>query len=239
MAAVNLAAMDQLFDGCVTLQVFDYKPKGPWALPRDEPLSVGRLDTAGLHISEPWVPSRLCRFLPFDRGWVVQLGRARATVGNKYIGKHTFGSRAVVALQPGRSLIHFPELDNEVFLKVSIGAEVADGLDVLRDGVDGPGQEVRTEYGAHCVNIPDSHRRVLAVTYRYLLAGETKPDNVALAAGQALGMSEQAVKNVLTKTRQRVNKERWLHLRDADHLGHYLCRLSRTISYADLPEELQ
>lgn len=231
--------MEQLFEGRVRLRVKDYTPQGPWALPVDEPVSVGRLASAGLHIPNSWVPSRLCRFMPYDRGWVVQLGRPRATVANKYIGQHTFGSRAMVALQPGRSLIHFPELDDGLLLAVTIGAGEAEGLDVLRDGERRVESEMRTRYAAARVEISDAHREVLAVTYRYLLTRGAKPDNVALAAGQVLGMSEQAVKNVLTKTRQKVNLERWLDLRDADHLGHYLCRLTRTISYDDLPEALR
>src|SRR5690606_21296643 len=144
-----------------------------------------------------------------------------------------------IALQPGRALLTFPELDDHLYLKVVIGAGEAEGLPVLQDS-PGPREEgLRTSYAVSHVDIPDSHRQVLAVTYLHLLTRQPKPDNVALAAAQRLGKSEQAVKNVLTKTRDRVNRERWLDLRDADHLGHYLVRLTRTVSLADLPPDLR
>ncbi|WP_460793336.1 hypothetical protein [Nocardioides pacificus] len=225
---------ERLFEGRVSLKIADVV-RGTWALPPWEPASAGRMPSAGLHIPEKWVPSRLCRFIPYDRGWVVQLGRPRATVASRYIGKHTFGSRAMVALQPGRALMSFPELDDHLYLHVVIGAGEAEGLDVLQD-VPGPREEgQRTAYAVSHVDIPEAHRQVLAVAYLHLLTRQPKPTNVALSASQRLGKSEQAVKNVIIKTRDRVNRERWLDLRDTDHLGHYLVRLTRTITLDDLP----
>ncbi|WP_162599960.1 hypothetical protein [Nocardioides solisilvae] len=228
---------ERLFGGRVSLKVGD-TVRGQWALPSWEPVSAGRLPYAGLHVPESWVPSRLCRFIPYDRGWVVQLGRPRATVASRYIGQHTFGSRAMVALQPGRALMTFPELDDHLYLQVVIGAGEGEGLQVLQDQPEVRGEEPRTAYAVGLVDIPEAHRRILAVAYLHLLTRQAKPKNVALTAGQRLGKSEQAVKNVLTKTRDHVNRERWLDLRDTDHLGHYLVRLTRTITLADLPPEV-
>ena len=50
-------------------------------------------------------------------------------------------------------------------------------------------------------------------------------------------MGEQAVKNVITKTKKRVNEERWLNLDTTEQLGHYLVQLTRNLTWDDLPPE--
>ncbi|MFC6154804.1 hypothetical protein [Nocardioides yefusunii] len=233
--------MDEQFEARVALRI-SKEVRGQWALPVDENVSVGRLPTAGLHVGDSWVPSRLCRFIPFERGWVLQLGRPRALVANKYLGQHTFRGRAAVALQPGTSIIHFPELDDELYLRVTIGAGQAEGLTVLHDlpaQREGTYDRTSGRYAIDQVVLTDNQRLVLAVTYRHLLVRAATPDNVAKAAAQALGKSEQAVKNTLTDVRRKVNRERWLHLQDTEHLGQYLCRLTHTITMADLPEQFR
>ena len=230
--------MEPLYDGRVRLKVGD-TVRGTWALPKWENVSVGRLPGAGIPVPNSWVPSRLCRFIPYELGWLVQLGRARGRVTNKYLGDFTFPARTIVALQPGRTLLSFPELDDNCLLAVTIGADQADGLAVAQDhrGVD---EEVaRTSYAARRVELPASHRRVLAVAYEHLLKRGVAPANVAKTAASRLDMSEQAVKNVIDKTKKRVNEERWLNLDTTEQLGHYLVHLSRNLTWVDLPEELR
>lgn len=86
----------------------------------------------------------------------------------------------------------------------------------------------------------DSQRLVLAETFRHLLLDEPKPVNLAKAAGERLGKSEQAVTNVLTKIRRRINEQRWgPELKNAHQLGDYLVNLTRTIMWTDLPDQDQ
>lgn len=230
--------MEPLYDGRVSLKVGD-TVRGTWALPKWENVSVGRMPGAGIHIANSWVPSRLCRFMPYESGWLVQLGRARGHVANKYLGEITFRGRAVVALQPGRSLISFPELDDHCRLAVVIGANQAEDLEVAQDhrGVDDG--VPRTLYAAARVELPDSHRRVLAVAFEHLLRRNPVPTNVAATAAPRLGMSEQAVKNVFSETRKKINNERWLNLETTEQLGHYLVHLSRNLTWSDVPPELR
>lgn len=237
-ALATLALMEPLYDGSVHLKVGD-TVRGTWALPKWENVSVGRLPGAGIHVPDSWVPSRLCRFIPYEMGWLVQLGRARGRVANKYLGVITFPARTIVALQPGRTLFSFPELDDNCLLAVVIGADQGEGLAVAQDdrGVDE--EAARTSYAAGRVELPDSHRRVLAVAYEHLLKRRPAPPNVAKAAAPKLGMSEQAVKNVIDKTKRRVNDERWLNLDTTEQLGHYLVHLSRNLMWEDLPEEFR
>lgn len=229
--------MQPLYDGRVTAKLGD-TVLGTWALPSWEQASVGRLPGSGLHLPHSWVPSRLCRFLPWEQGWLVQIGRARMRVRSKHLGDLTFRARAVVALQPGQSVLSFPELDDHCLLGVVIGTGEAEGLEVLADG-DQARVASPTAYAADRVEMPDSHRQVLAVVFHHLMTGEARPDNVALAAAERLGKSEQAVKNVITKTRDKVNAERWLNLQTTSQLGHYLVHLSRNLSPADLPPGME
>jgi hypothetical protein len=57
-------------------------------------------------------------------------------VQNKYLGKVIFPARSVMALQPGRSRLLFPELDDYCMLGVVIGVGEAEGLPVSEDGDD-------------------------------------------------------------------------------------------------------
>lgn len=79
----------------------------------------------------------------------------------------------------------------------------------------------------------------MAVAYRHLIERAPKPANVVKHAAQTLGKSEQSVKNTLSDIRRKVNRERWLDLRDAEHLGFYLTRVTRAITLADLPDRLR
>lgn len=218
----------------------DDQTRGPWAAPQHESLTLGRVPHAGLHLGDDWVPSRLGRLVPFDRGWVLQLGRSRATVVNKYIGQHVFRGRAMVALQPGRSLVHFLDLDRELKLAVTIGADVAEGLEELHNAPErDPARNPETVYAGHDVELTDHQRAVVAVAYRHLIERAPKPANVVKHAAQTLGKSEQSVKNTLSDIRRKVNRERWLDLRDAEHLGFYLTRVTRAITLVDLPDQLR
>lgn len=225
---------------CQLSALVDDQVRGPWAAPQHESLTLGRVPHAGLHFGNSWVPSRLGRLVPFDRGWVLQLGRSRATVVNKYVGQHVFRGRAMVALQPGRTLVHFLDLDRELRLRVVIGADVAEGLEELHNAPErDPHRNPETVYAGHDVELTDHQRAVLAVAYRHLIERSPKPANVVKHTAQTLGKSEQSIKNALTDVRQKVNRERWLDLRDAEHLGYYLTRVTRAITLADLPDHLR
>jgi len=230
--------MEPLYEGRVGLKVAE-SVLGQWALPGWEHVSVGRLSGAGLHIPNSWVPARLCRFLPYEMGWLVQLGRARGRVVNKYLDDMTFGARTIVALQPGRTLLSFPELDDDVRIAVTIGADQAQGLPVAQDQLGDEDEARHTSYAASRVDIPDTQRRVLAVAFLHLMARRQAPTNVAATAASRLGTSEQSVKNILNKVRDRINEERWLNLATSEQLGHYLVNLSRNLTWADLPPEVR
>ncbi len=230
---------EPLYQGRVGLKVAD-TVRGAWALPSYERVSVGRLPGAGIHIPDSWVPSRLCRFLPYEQGWLVQLGRARATVRSKYLDDVTFRGRTIVALQPGQSLIAFPELDDYVRIAVVIGANQGEGLAVASDGEGGSREpEFRTAYPGASASLTPMQRRVMAVTFHHLMTEQPPPSNLAAAAAAKLGTTEANVKVTLGAVRKKVNDERWMNLEKNDQLGHYLVRLTRTITWDDLPPELQ
>ncbi len=227
-----------LYEGRVGLKVAD-RVRGAWALPAYERVSVGRLPGVGIHIPDSWVPSRLCRFLPYEQGWLVQLGRARATVRSKYLEDVTFRARTIVALQPGRSLLSFPELDDYVRIAVVIGADQGAGLPVAQDVRGREETEFRTVYPGAEADLTPQQRRVLAVAFLHLMTEQPPPANLAAAAAARLGTTEANVKVTLGTVRKKVNAERWMNLEKNDQVGHYLVRLTRTITLADVPPELQ
>lgn len=230
---------EPLYEGRVGLKVAD-TVRGAWALPAYEHVSVGRLPGAGIHIPDSWVPSRLCRFLPYEQGWLVQLGRARATVRSKFLDGVTFRARTIVALQPGQSLIAFPELDDYLRIAVVIGAREGEGLPVASDTRgETEGHGFRTLYRGAGAEFTPKQRQVLAVTFHHLMTEQPAPANLAATAAAKLGTTEANVKMTLGAVRRKVNEERWMNLERNDQLGYYLVHLSRAISWDDLPPELQ
>lgn len=240
--------MEPLYDARLSLSV-ETDDRGTWALPKDANVGMGRLPGLGLAIEEDWVPSRLCRFMPYELGWLVQLGRARGRISNKYLGDVVFNGRTVVALQPGRTRMSFPELDDIVNVLVVIGAGEGTGLPVARDAHDlSTRDRSGTVFVGAELSFTPGQREVLAVAFEHLMHEESRvatpahglargsaPTNIAAHAASRLGKSEQAVKNVITKTRDKLNRERWLNLQTTEQLGQYLVRLTGIITPADLP----
>ena len=232
--------MDDL-QGRVILKYKD-TVRGPWQIPRWEVLSVGRTHGYGLHLPSSWVPSKLCRFLPWEQGWVVQVGpRPRMRVQDPYVGDHTFDRAALVALQEGECLLSFPELDDFVQLGVVIGPDAGAGLPLAEDDELVRDEfRSRTRYAVGNLNLTPNQRVVVAAAFAYLIKGESKSANVAAAAAAFTGKGEAAVVKTLIKVRDRVNAEKWgPKLESYEQLGHYLVHLTRSIGWADLPEQLQ
>ena len=215
--------------------------RGPWQLPRWEQVSAGRTTGYGIHLSHSWIPSKLCRFLPWERGWLVQVGpRPRMRVQDRYVGNHMFRRRSIVALQEGQMLLSFPELDDYCQIGVVIGPGAGGSLPTVRDVEPEEETRVGTTYGASNVVLTPLQRLILATTFAYLLRGDPTPVNVTVTAAARCGRSEQAVKNALGKVRDRINKERWGPKLDSyEDLGHYLVHLTRTITWEDLPQDLR
>lgn len=220
----------------ITLRIAD-TTRGPWGLPSVDEVWAGRGAGSGLWIPEEWVPRALCRLLPTAHGWLLQNGsRARVRVQNPYVGDTHFAPKALVALQEGKTLASWPDLDDICQLGAEIGEGVAEGLERLENGRPPRDVDARTDYAVHSLSVTPEHRVMLAVLFAHLIRGGPKPANLAQAAGKRLGRSEQAIKNQANDLRHRLNEQRWLNLRDTDQMGHYLVVTTRTISWADLPE---
>ena len=123
-------------------------------------------------IPDEWVPRGLARFVPIELGWVVQNGpRARMRIQSPFIGDIVVAPGAVVAVQTGRSLLSWPELDDTCQLGLVIGEHTADALQELENGRPTEPSAVGTDYAVHHVEIqaggaPDDGRRVRASPHR-------------------------------------------------------------------------
>lgn len=240
--AASVFRVYEELEGRVSLKIADGKPQGPFALPRWGVLSAGRTAGYGLHLPPRWVPNKLCRFVPFEHGWVVQVGPSpRMRVEDRYIGDHVFARRSMVALQEGKTRLSFPELDDFCELAVVIGPGAAQDFPEPRESVVEDQSRIGTEYAARRVVLTVKQRQIVATTFEHLIKGEPKPSNLAAAASAKLpGTSEQAVKNALGKVRDKVNLERWgPAIEGYDALGHYLVLLTRNVTWEDLPDYLR
>lgn len=224
----------------VTLKLKD-GTRGPWQLPRWDTVSVGRTLGYGLHLPNSWVPSKLCRFLTWEQGWIMQVGpRARMRVQDEYVGDHTFERRAMVALQEGEMLLSFPDLDDYCQLGVVIGPGAGRLHPTLHDDNLLERERIGTAYAADRVVVTPLQRETLAITFAYLLKGGPKPVNLTEAASAQIGKAESAVRATLVSVRKKINGERWgPKITTWEQLGHYLIHLTRTINWEDLPEHLR
>lgn len=232
--------MDGDVEARISVRVADRKP-GWVALPRWETVSAGRTHGYALYLRNSWVPAKLCRFLPYDRGWVVQVGpRPRMRVQDRYVGDHAFARRSIVALQEGKTLLSFPDLDDWVQVGVVIGPGAAAGLAPVRDTVIEDERGAATAYAVGRLTLTAKQRQTVAATCAHLLTRAPKATNLTATAAPHLGTSEQVVKNTLGKVRDKINGERWgPKLTSYEQVGHYLIELTRTVTWEDLPPALR
>ncbi|MCR6030353.1 hypothetical protein GGQ22_02725 [Nocardioides sp. zg-579] len=232
--------MEDELQGRVQLRLADRKH--PWqALPQWDAVSAGRTPGYGLYLPNSWMPRRLCRFVPHERGWLVQVGpRARMQVEDRYVGKHVFARRAMVALQAGRTKLSFPELDDWCQIGIVIGVGEAGALPVLSDTVLPEGPMPGTAYAVERVTLTPAQRITVAVAFRHLLEHTPAPTNYSEEAALLLGTSKAMVLKRLDQVRRKINQERWGPKLDSHELvAHYLMRTTRTITWGDLPPELR
>jgi hypothetical protein len=220
--------MEPLYDGRASLKVGDTvrgSRGGDYRGPAFTSPLVGPVPPLPLH--------------PYERGWLVQLGRARGRVSNKYLGDMIFRARTIVAMQPGTTLVSFPEPNDDCLLSITIGAGPSGRVLSLPRTMRASWRRSRGRPSPLSVwSCRTLIAGFFAVAYEHLLKGRPAPVNVAAVAASRLGISEQAVKNVITKTRKRVNDERCLNLDTSDQLGHYLVHLSRNLTWQDFPPQL-
>lgn len=234
-----LTMLGQL-QGRVTVRVADSNV-GTFALPTWGTASVGRTDGYAFQIPHSWAPQKVCRFMPIEFGWVVQVGPTpRMEVQDKYVGKHVFNSRSMVVLQPGQSYMTFPELDDHIKLGVVISLDAAEGLEEIRDREVEDAERVGTSYAVSRVSLTQGQRTAVAATCAYMLTGAPKPTNLTATAAVACGRSEAAIKKDLGKVINKVNAERWgPKLKSYEQLGVYLTQTSRFLTLEDVPQSLR
>jgi hypothetical protein len=74
----------------------------------------------------------------------------------------------------------------------------------------------------------------LTVVFEHVLLEEPAPRNVYAAAATRLGVSEDAVKRMVERIRNRINDHRGRPLRTVDEIGHYLVHVARVVTDDEL-----
>lgn len=203
---------------------------------------IGRAAFHGLALEEDWVPRVLATLVPSGRWWLLVNGSSTSVrVRNGWV-EAVFPADGVVALPAGLTELSWPSLVDPVRITLDVGGAVDERMQRLRpesDEVDALRAEfVGTAWAVGDRRGPDllepQQRRAMAHLFRHLLEGTPRPKNLMRPAAEALGISEEALKQQARRVRARVNAERFQKLATLDDLGEYLVERAAVVTSTDL-----
>jgi hypothetical protein len=208
-------------------------------LPRQSVVTIGRGRLNGLEIQEPWVPRDLVTFKPVVTGWVAVNGpRARVRLSGLWVdGAARFQPKAHIMLAEGQWSLDWEELDAPCSLRVDVhpqrrGEQLPSF--VLDAGVSLHATFQGTLFSVYGINMNDLTKHQLAIVYRHLIEQTPAPTNLYRTRADELGMQTADVRNLVSRIRGRINRERRQDLENAEQLGAYLVDVSQMISDKDL-----
>jgi hypothetical protein len=208
-------------------------------LPRQSAVTLGRGRLNGLEIREPWVPRDLVTFTPTRAGWLAVNGpRARVRLSGLWVdGAAHFLPKARMLLTEGWWGLAWGELDAPCSVRVDVhpqrpGEQLPSF--VLDAGVSLNATYEGTLFGVYGIRMNDLTKHQLAMVFRHLIEQKPAPANLYRTRAAELGMQTADVRNLVSRIRGRINREREQDLVDADQLGTYLVDVSQMISDKDL-----
>jgi hypothetical protein len=208
-------------------------------LPRQSVVTLGRGRLNGLEIREPWVPRELVTFTPNHAGWLVVNGpRAGVRLSGLWVdGNGRFLPRARMLLTEGWWRLAWEELDAPCSVRVDVHpARPGEHLPsfVLDAAVSRRATSQLTSFGVYGITMNDLTKHQLAIVFRHLIEQKPAPTNLYLTGAAELGMQTADVRNLVSRIRSRINRERQQDLANAEQLGAYLVEVSQMISDNDL-----
>jgi hypothetical protein len=208
-------------------------------LPRQSAVTIGRGRLNGLEIRERWVPRELVTFTPTRAGWLAVNGpRARVRLSGLWVdGAARFLPKARMLLTEGWWGLAWDELDAPCSVRVDVHprrpGEQPPSF-VLDAGVSRNATFQGTLFGVYGIRMNDLTKHQLAIVFRHLIEQQPAPTNLYRTRAAELGMQTADVRNLVSRIRGRINRERQQDLADADQLGTYLVDVSQLISDKDL-----
>ena len=224
--------------GEITVTV-DGRPVGAWLLPQRHAVLLGRGQGAAIALTPAWVPRTLARLRAGDDGWLLENGpRTRVRVDSRWVHGAYFQPGALVVLQRGRSSLAW-DLDRPLSASVDVSAagpaRREDPPYALPRGAprdDSPA--ALTALAIDHLNLSPLRRHQMAVLFAHLIEDRPAPPNLSAAAGARLGLTEEQVKRVAYRVRERLNRHRGEKLVRLEDLGYYLVVVSGLLGPDDL-----
>jgi hypothetical protein len=208
-------------------------------LPRQSTVTLGRGRLNGLEIQAPWVPRELVTFDPTQGGWLAINGpRVRVRLSGLWVdGAARFLPKARMMLSEGWWGLAWEELDAPCSVRVDVHPQrPGERLPsfVLDAAVSRNTTFQGTLFGVYGIRMNDLTKHQLAIVFRHLIEQTPAPTNLYRTRAAELGMQTAEVRNLVSRIRGRINRERQQDLADADRLGVYLVDVSQMISDKDL-----
>ncbi len=223
-----------------------YGTVGPFLLPHDEPVTLGRTEQCGLRADDSRISRKLAAFTPTPRGWVLENGkRTRALVQSPFVvGVGAWFTRdAQVLLQPADWILTW---DLDVLIEATVKyrpIDYGEALPTARDGaapvapVADPQQSVGTDLAGDQLNLTDLQRRRLGALFAYLVEDRPKPDQLIQTAAKLSGDSISQITRTCVKVMEHVNKHRDIRIEHIEDLGYHLVKVADVIGPEDVPGE--
>lgn len=206
-------------------------------LPSASAVTVGRGHDTGARIEEPWVSRNLVTCTPVEQGWTATMGESsRVTLSGIWVeGQATLVPGATVLLGEGSWALEWPQLDHPCRMAITVWPKhLAPRVDAPYLVQSRPRQAVGTDFAAMQLDLDDLAAYRLAVIFRHVIEDEPAPHRLYETRAVELGLSVSDVRNLVNRTRIRLNRRRECDLADHEALGDYLVRVSNLIGEDDL-----
>lgn len=214
---------------------------GPWELPPDEPVTLGRAEHCGLRTDNHSVSRELARLVPSARGWVLEnQKRTRVRLDSVFVVDATFAPSAQVLLQPADWTLTWDlDVTTELTLRYRRMGH-GEKLPVARDGQQGPAgnsAQLRTgtDVAGDHLNLTPLQRRRLGALFAYLIEGTPKPEQLIPTAAKLSGDSIPQITGAFVRVREYVNRHRELPIESIEDLGYHLVEVSGVLGPDDVP----
>lgn len=215
---------------------------GPFELPSDEPVTVGRAEHCGLRTANSAVSHELARLVPSPNGWILENGkRTRVRVVSVFVVDASFAPRAHVLLQPADWTLAWDlDVTTELTIRYRRPGH-GEKRPVARDGEpcradDGDQHRIGTDVAGEHLNLTALQRRRLGALFAYMIEGTPKPEQLIPAAAKRSGDSIPQITGAFVRVREYVNRHRELPIDSIEDLGYHLVEVSGVIGPDDLPD---
>ena len=226
------------------LVVVGHERTGPFRLPSDESVRLGRRAESGLRMNHPSISRDLAKFAPSPHGWILENGdRTRVALSSLFVLQASFAPGAQVLLQQADWTLTWDlDVHNEVTVKYR-PIDHGERLAVVRDkphrraqeAAAGPDQDVGTALAGDQLNLTDLQRRRLGALFAYLIAESPKPDQLIQTAARLSGDSISQINGTWVKVMEYVNRHREVPLERIEDLGYHLVQVAGVLGPGDVP----